>query len=55
MCVCVGGGGGGLRGGYEHKRRHILYTRHMFTTSSTDSYSLVILFLTVFKIVGIVA
>ena len=30
------GGGGGGWGGYEHKIRHILYTRHIVTTSSTE-------------------
>ena len=54
-----GGGGGGGRGrgegGYEHMSRHILYTRHIATTSSTKSYSLMKIFLTVFIIKGIVA
>ena len=44
------------RGGYdEHKSRHILYTRHIVTTSSTELYSLMKIFLTVFKIEGIIA
>ena len=61
VCVCVwrGGGGGGtgcwVGGGYEQKSRHILYTRHIVTTSSTESYSLMKIFLTVFKIEGIEA
>ena len=59
-----GGGGGGekkmfffciLVGGYEHNSCHILYTRHIVTTSSTEPYSLMKIFLTVFKIKGIVA
>ena len=50
-----GGGGGGARGGYEHKSHHILYTRHIVTTSPTKPYSLMKIFLTVFKIEGIVA
>ena len=52
-----GGGGGGVRclGGYEHESCHILYTRHTVTTSTTELYSLMILFLMVFKIMGIVA
>ena len=50
----VGGGGVGW-GGYEHKSRHILYTRHIVTTSSTELYNLMKIFLTVFKIEGIVA
>ena len=56
MCVCGGGGGGGEGGqAYEHKSRHILYTRHIVTTSSTEPYSLMKIFLTVFKLEGIVA
>ena len=39
----MGGGGGGL------------YTRHIVTTSPTERYSLVKIFLAVFKIEGIVA
>ena len=31
-----GVGGGGNYGRYEHESRHILYTRHIVTTSSTD-------------------
>ena len=45
----LGGGGGGGGGGYEHKSRHILYTRHIVTISSTKPYSLMKIFLTVFK------
>ena len=41
--------------GYEHKSRHILYTRHIVTTSSTEPYSLMKIFLTVFQMEGIVA
>ena len=48
-----GGGGGGGRG-YEHKSRHILF-HTQDTTSSTKPYSLMKIFLTVFKIEGIVA
>ena len=52
-----GGGGGGSAevGGYEHKSRTILYTRHIVTTSSTEPYSLMKIFLTVFKNKGIAA
>ena len=57
--MCVSGGGGGCweeGGSYdEHKSRYILYTRHIVTTSSTELYSLTKIFLTVFKIEGIVA
>ena len=49
------GGGGGGGGGYEHKSRDILHIRHIVTTSSTDPYNLMKIFLTVFKIEGIVA
>ena len=42
-------------GGYEHKSRHILNSRNIVTTSSTEPYSLMKIFLTVFKIEGIVA
>ena len=42
-------------GRYEHKSRQILYTRHIVTISPTERYSLVKIFLTVFKIEGIVA
>ena len=56
FCVVGGGGVGGVvGGGYEHKSRHTLYTRHIVTTSSTELYSLMKIFLTVFKIEGIVA
>ena len=48
-----GGGGGGI--GYEHKSHYILYTRHIVTTSSIKPYSLMKLFLMVFKIEAIVA
>ena len=51
VVVVVGGGGGG---GYEHKSRHILSTRHIVTTS-TEPYSLMKIFLTVFQMEGIVA
>ena len=47
------GGGGGYE--YEHNSRHILYTRHIVTTSPTEQQSLMKIFLTVFKIEGIVA
>ena len=45
VCVC-----GGRGGGYEHTRHHILYTRHIVTVSPTEPYSLMKIFLTVFKI-----
>ena len=56
-----GGGGGG--GGEEEEDMntraaifyHISYTRHILMTSSIDSYSLMRIFLKVFKIEGIVA
>ena len=36
----MGGGGGeegiGRGGGYEHKSRHILYTRHIVTTDTNS-------------------
>ena len=35
-----GGGGGGVRGGYKHKRPHILYTRHIVMTSTTEPYTI---------------
>ena len=45
-----------MAGEYEHKCHHIFYTRHIVTTSSTELYySLVKIFLMVFKIEGIVA
>ena len=36
-----GGGGGDIGGGgiYEHKSRHILSTRHIVTTPSTEPYT----------------
>ena len=49
-----GGGGGGGGGAYEHRSRHILYTRHIVRTSSIDPYSLMKIFLMIFKIEGIV-
>ena len=61
MCVCVcGGGGGGGGGGGRGKRYegpYFIYktSRHIVTTSSTQPYSLMKLFLMVFKIEGIVA
>ena len=51
MCRGVGVG----VGIYEHKSHHILYTRHIVAISSTEPYSLIKIFLTVFKIDGIVA
>ena len=56
-----GGGGGGGRGGsgaarYEHERQPpYFYTRHKVTISSTELYSLMKIFLMVFKIEGTVA
>ena len=47
--------GGRKGGGYEHKSRHIFYTRRIGMTSSTEPYSLMKIFLIVFKIEGIVA
>ena len=60
MCVGGGGGGGGGRGGggegFAHKCRHIcLYTSNIVMTSSTEPYGLMKIFLTEFKIKGIVA
>ena len=46
----MGGGGGGDGDGYERKSRHILYTRHTVTTSSTELCGLMKIFQTVFKI-----
>ena len=42
---------------YQHKSKEppYLYTKHIVTTSSTELYSLMKIFLTVFKIEGIVA
>ena len=37
------------RGGFEHNSHHILYTRHIVTTSSTEQYSFMIILRTVFK------
>ena len=52
----MGGGGGGEEGGgYEQKSSHIVYTRHTVTTSYTEPYSLMKIFLTVFKTKGTVA
>ena len=59
-----GGGGGGIffGGGGEvenmntrDKSSHILYTRHIVTISSTEPYSLMKIFLMVFRTDGIVA
>ena len=47
MCVCGGGGGGGISGGMNSC--HILYIRHIVTTSSTEPYSFMNIILTVFK------
>ena len=41
--------------GYEYNSRHILYIRHIVTTSSTEPYSLIKIFLTELKTEGIVA
>ena len=52
---CWGAGEGGYGSArYEHKTRHIVYTRHIVRTSSTEQYSRMKIFLTVFKIEGIV-
>ena len=52
----LGGGGWGRGGqGYDYKSRYILYKRHIVMTSSTEPYSLMKIFLTVFKIEVIVA
>ena len=48
-------GGGGVRGGYEHKRRHVSCTRHIVMNCSRELYSLIKIVLTVFTIEGIVA
>ena len=45
----------GARCRYENISRHIFYTRHIVTTSSTEPYSLMKIFPTVIKIEGIVA
>ena len=37
------------------KRRHIVYTRHIAMTSSTEPYRLMKIFITIFKIEVIVA
>ena len=50
-----GGEGGSEKGGYEQKSHHILYIRHNVKTSSTQPYSLMKIFLMVFKTEGIVA
>ena len=62
--MCVGGGGGGGRGGgrggeFEEEDMNtnatiFFYTRHTGMTSSTEPYSLMKIFLTVYKIGGIV-
>ena len=46
--------GGGVVS-YDHKSCHILKTRHIVMTSSTEPYCLKTVFLTVFKLEGIVA
>ena len=43
-------GDGGRYGRYEHESYHILNTRHIVTTSSTELYSFMKIILTVFKI-----
>ena len=54
MCVCVCGGGGG--GGDMNTRAAIFfYTRHIGMTSCTEPYSLMKIFLMLFKIEGIEA
>ena len=55
-----GGGGGGGEGHqaaarYEHESPHVFFTLHIVTISSTELYSLMEIFLMVFKIEGIVA
>ena len=58
VCVCVGGGGGGGGGEggrvNEHKSHHIFLYK-TYTISSTELYSLMKIFVTVFKMEGIVA
>ena len=49
----MGGGGGGW--GYEHNSCHILYTRLIVITSSTEPYSFMKIIPTVFKIESIAA
>ena len=48
-------GGGGEGGGELNTRATIFYIRHTGTTSSTEPYRLIKIFLMVFKIEGIVA
>ena len=52
-----GGGGGGVRchqaaARYEHESPHGFFTLHIVTISSTELYSLMKIFLMVFKIEG---
>ena len=53
------GGGGeeevGSYGDMMHESHHILYTRHIVTTSSTELYSFMKIILMVFKIESIAA
>ena len=49
----MGGGGGGNMN--IEGSRHILYIRHIVTISSTEPYSLMKIFLMIFKPEGIVA
>ena len=42
-------------GGYKHESHHILYTRHIVTTSSTEMYSFTNVILVVFKIESVAA
>ena len=56
-----GGGGGGVSSGgsqvwtWEPPCPHVFFTLHIVTISSTELYSLMEIFLMVFKIEGIVA
>ena len=49
------GVGGGVDINTRAKSRHILYTRHIVTTSSTQPYTLMKILLTVYKVEGILA
>ena len=40
----------GSYGSNEHESRHILFTRHIVVTSSTEPYSFIKIIMTVFKI-----
>ena len=50
VLFCFFCGGDLVARGFEHKSRHIFYTRNIVTISSTEGYSLMNIFRTVFKI-----